>query len=88
MFGQDAGHAGERSFRDFIRLSLTKENRWQPVDPACRLLADFVKAERSHVRQKSCLRGMGGSDVDFKSNSGAMYRGVFAVLTLVRTMPR
>jgi hypothetical protein len=29
----------------------------------------------------------GGSDDDFKSNSSAMYRGVFAMLTLVRSMP-
>ena len=36
--------------------------------------------------QKSCLRN-GGSDGDFKSNSGAMHRGVFAVLTLVLTVP-
>jgi hypothetical protein len=27
-------HAGERSFRDFFRLPLTKENRSQLVDPA------------------------------------------------------
>ncbi len=30
----------------------------------------------------------GGSDDDFKSDGGAMYRAVFAVLTLVRSMPR
>jgi hypothetical protein len=30
----------------------------------------------------------GGSDDDFRSNCPAMYRGVFAVLTLVRSMPR
>jgi hypothetical protein len=29
----------------------------------------------------------GGLDDDFKSNSRAMYRGMFAVLTLVRPMP-
>src|ERR1700704_2847189 len=34
---QDAGHAGERSFRDFFRLPPTKENRRQPVDPAYRM---------------------------------------------------
>jgi hypothetical protein len=36
IFGPDAGHAGERSFRDFFRLPPTKENRSQSVDPACR----------------------------------------------------
>ena len=35
---------------------------------------------------KSSIKN-GGSDDDFKSNSRAMYRGVFAVLTLVRSMP-
>ncbi len=37
MFDAYAGHAGERSFRDFFRLPPTKENRRQSVDPACRL---------------------------------------------------
>jgi hypothetical protein len=50
MFGPDAGHAGVRSFRDFFRLPLTKENRRQLVDPACRLCWDFVNARRPHVR--------------------------------------
>jgi hypothetical protein len=31
----DAGHAGERSFRDFFRLPPTKEDRRQLVDPPC-----------------------------------------------------
>jgi hypothetical protein len=30
----------------------------------------------------------GGSDDDFKSDNRAMYRGMFAVLTLVCSMPR
>jgi hypothetical protein len=37
--------------------------------------------------QKSSIKN-GGSDDDFKSNNRAMYRGVFAVLTLVLSMPR
>ena len=35
MFEAYARHAGERSFRDFFRLSPTKENRSQLVDPVC-----------------------------------------------------
>ena len=35
MCDPDAGHAGERSFRDFFRLPLTKENRSQSADPVC-----------------------------------------------------
>ena len=50
MFGEDAGHAGERSFRDFFRLPPTKENRRQSVDSACRLLGKFVNARCQHVR--------------------------------------
>jgi hypothetical protein len=50
MFGEDAGHAGERSFRDFFRLPPTKENRRQSVDSACRLLRKFVNARCQHVR--------------------------------------
>jgi hypothetical protein len=36
---------------------------------------------------KSSIKN-GGSDDSFKSNNRAMYRGVLAVLTLVRSMPR
>jgi hypothetical protein len=48
MFGPDAGHAGERSFRDFFRLPPTKENRRQSVDLACRLFG-VVNVRRSPV---------------------------------------
>jgi hypothetical protein len=44
MFGEDAGHAGERGFRDFFRLPPKKENRRQSVDPACRSFGKFVNA--------------------------------------------
>jgi len=49
MVGPDAGHAGERSFRDFFRLPPVKENRRQSVDPACRSFGKFVNARGSNV---------------------------------------
>jgi hypothetical protein len=62
MSGPDAGHAGERSFRDFFRLPLTKENRRQLVDPACRLCWDLVNAWRPHVRYVRLNRALSHHD--------------------------
>ena len=41
MFGPEAQRAGERSFRDFFRLSPPKENRSQSVNPARHLFGDL-----------------------------------------------
>jgi hypothetical protein len=61
MFGEDAGHAGERSFRDFFRLP-TDEGESQAVGGLC---VSFVEEVREcAVRTRSSfLFGTAFSDV-------------------------
>jgi hypothetical protein len=44
IVGPDAGHAGERSFRDFFRLPPTKENRSQSGTLRVVGVGNFVNA--------------------------------------------